>query len=154
MQHGHYDPTTGRYIQADPLGLIDGASVYGYALQNPGKYVDPRGEFIQILIGFGLGLLVDYAVDRLEEKCSCEGDGFLPGNKYSALGGISGATGAFVGGKTGGVAGGGKSGHRTSVWSRELGKPYRKLGRKIARWVPYVGLFFVAHDVYRFRKCL
>jgi len=39
-----YDPTTGRYIQADPLGLVDGASVYGYALQNPGRYVDPRGE--------------------------------------------------------------------------------------------------------------
>nr|WP_237072772.1 RHS repeat-associated core domain-containing protein [Pseudaestuariivita rosea] len=39
-----YDPTTGRYIQADPLGLVDGASVYGYALQNPGRYSDPRGE--------------------------------------------------------------------------------------------------------------
>ena len=39
-----YDPTTGRYIQADPLGLVDGASVYGYALQNPGRYTDPRGE--------------------------------------------------------------------------------------------------------------
>ncbi|WP_421700993.1 RHS repeat domain-containing protein [Aliiroseovarius sp.] len=39
-----YDPTTGRYLQADPLGLVDGASVYGYALQNPGRYVDPRGE--------------------------------------------------------------------------------------------------------------
>ncbi|WP_422033496.1 RHS repeat-associated core domain-containing protein [Roseovarius sp.] len=31
-----YDPSTGRYLQADPLGLVDGASVYGYALQNPG----------------------------------------------------------------------------------------------------------------------
>jgi len=39
-----YDPTTGRYMQADPLGLVDGASVYGYARQNPGRYVDPRGE--------------------------------------------------------------------------------------------------------------
>ena len=39
-----YDPTTGRYIQADPLGLVDGASVYGYALQNPGRWTDPRGE--------------------------------------------------------------------------------------------------------------
>jgi len=38
-----YDPTTGRYIQADPLGLVDGASVYGYAGQNPGRYVDPTG---------------------------------------------------------------------------------------------------------------
>ena len=39
-----YDPTTGRYIQADPLGLVDGASVYGYAGQNPGRWTDPRGE--------------------------------------------------------------------------------------------------------------
>ncbi|MGH1454119.1 MAG: RHS repeat-associated core domain-containing protein [Paracoccaceae bacterium] len=39
-----YDPTTGRYIQADPPGLVDGASVYGYARQNSGRYVDPRGE--------------------------------------------------------------------------------------------------------------
>lgn len=42
-----YDPTTGRYIQADPLGLVDGASVYGYALQNPGRYVDLRGEEVK-----------------------------------------------------------------------------------------------------------
>jgi len=39
-----YDPTTGRYLQADPLGLVDGPSVYGYARQNPGRYVDPKGE--------------------------------------------------------------------------------------------------------------
>ncbi len=38
-----YDPTTGRYLQADPLGLVDGASVYGYALQNALRYVDPKG---------------------------------------------------------------------------------------------------------------
>ncbi len=41
-----YDPTTGRYLQADPLRLVDGASIYGYALQNPGRYIDPRGEFV------------------------------------------------------------------------------------------------------------
>ena len=39
----NYDPTTGRYNQADPLGLVDGASVYGYALQNPGMYTDFMG---------------------------------------------------------------------------------------------------------------
>jgi RHS repeat-associated protein len=41
-----YDPTTGRYLQADPLGLVDGASVYGYALLSPMMYTDPRGESI------------------------------------------------------------------------------------------------------------
>ncbi|WP_299695367.1 RHS repeat-associated core domain-containing protein [uncultured Tateyamaria sp.] len=40
----NYDPTTGRYMQADPLGLVDGASVYGYALRNRGRYVDPLGS--------------------------------------------------------------------------------------------------------------
>ncbi len=44
-----YDPTTGRYLQADPLGLVDGASVYGYALQNPGRWIDPRGELVWLL---------------------------------------------------------------------------------------------------------
>ena len=39
-----YDATLGRYIQADPLGLVDGASVYGYALQNPARWSDPRGQ--------------------------------------------------------------------------------------------------------------
>jgi uncharacterized protein RhaS with RHS repeats len=39
-----YDPTTGRYLQADPLGLVDGASVYGYVTQNPSRLMDPRGE--------------------------------------------------------------------------------------------------------------
>ena len=38
-----YDPTTGRYIQADPLGLVDGPSVYGYVGQNPGRFVDFMG---------------------------------------------------------------------------------------------------------------
>ncbi|WP_141134382.1 RHS repeat-associated core domain-containing protein [Jannaschia aquimarina] len=41
-----YDPTTGRYIQADPLGLVDGASVYGYALESPMRWTDPTGEFV------------------------------------------------------------------------------------------------------------
>jgi RHS repeat-associated protein len=39
-----YDPTTGRYIQPDPLGLIEGSSLYGYAWQKPGRWIDPTGE--------------------------------------------------------------------------------------------------------------
>ena len=41
--HRDYDPTLGRYLQADPLGLVDGPSVYGYALQSPMAYIDPKG---------------------------------------------------------------------------------------------------------------
>lgn len=43
-----YDPTTSRYIEADPIGL-DGSSppsmnVYGYADQNPVTHIDPTGQ--------------------------------------------------------------------------------------------------------------
>jgi len=62
-----YDPTTGRYMQADPLGLVDGASVYGYARQNPMRYTDPRGEFgilgaaIGAVSNLGIQIAVNYA---------------------------------------------------------------------------------------------
>jgi RHS repeat-associated protein len=41
-----YDPTTGRYLEADPLGLVDGPSVYGYARQSPVRWTDPEGLFV------------------------------------------------------------------------------------------------------------
>ena len=36
-----YDPTMGRYLQADPLGLVDGASVYGYVKGKMGRIAHP-----------------------------------------------------------------------------------------------------------------
>jgi RHS repeat-associated protein len=41
--HRTYDPTLGRYSQADPLGFVDGPSVYGYAGGSPVMGVDPSG---------------------------------------------------------------------------------------------------------------
>ncbi|MEQ1694533.1 MAG: RHS repeat-associated core domain-containing protein [Hyphomicrobiaceae bacterium] len=42
--HRHYDPTLGRYTQPDPLGFVDGPSVYGYAGGSPEAFVDQDGE--------------------------------------------------------------------------------------------------------------
>lgn len=36
-------------MQADPLGLVDGASVYGYARGNPGRYVDFDGRKVVLV---------------------------------------------------------------------------------------------------------
>lgn len=44
--HRHYDPTIGRYLQPDPLGFADGASVYAYAGSSPAMRVDPTGLMI------------------------------------------------------------------------------------------------------------
>jgi RHS repeat-associated protein len=38
-----YDSLLGRYTQSDPIGLNGGLNTYGYALQNPLKYIDPLG---------------------------------------------------------------------------------------------------------------
>ncbi|MEQ1713459.1 MAG: RHS repeat-associated core domain-containing protein [Hyphomicrobium sp.] len=42
--HRHYDPTIGRYTQPDPLGFVDGPSVFAYARNNPQRYVDNSGR--------------------------------------------------------------------------------------------------------------
>ncbi len=38
----HYDPSAGRYLSRDPLGLRAGLQAYGY-VEDPTRWVDPRG---------------------------------------------------------------------------------------------------------------
>jgi len=41
--HRDYDPSLGRYIQSDPIGLSGGLNTYGYVGANPLMGVDPLG---------------------------------------------------------------------------------------------------------------
>ena len=43
------DPSLGRYTQPDPLGFVDGPSVYAYAKNSPTTFVDRNGQFVQLL---------------------------------------------------------------------------------------------------------
>jgi RHS repeat-associated protein len=41
-RHRYYDPTLGRYITQDPIGLLGGWNLYRYT-NNPIRFIDPLG---------------------------------------------------------------------------------------------------------------
>jgi len=45
-----YDPTLGRYIQADPIGVAGGENPYIYARNNPLRWTDPSGRIVPVAL--------------------------------------------------------------------------------------------------------
>ena len=41
----HYDPTTGRYIESDPIGLLGGLNPFAYVRSCPSSLTDPSGLY-------------------------------------------------------------------------------------------------------------
>jgi len=39
----YYNPTTGRWLKPDPLGMVDGPNMYAYVNNNPTNLIDPWG---------------------------------------------------------------------------------------------------------------
>ena len=51
--HRYYDPSQGRYLTPDPLGLRAGGNGYAYVDGNPLKYIDPSGLILFAFDGTG-----------------------------------------------------------------------------------------------------
>jgi RHS repeat-associated protein len=71
--HRDYDPETGRYLQADPVGLEGGTNLYAYAFDNPVRFVDPFG----LTVFLCEGKLRDYDHSWVCKDRDCAGLGPL-----------------------------------------------------------------------------
>jgi hypothetical protein len=99
MQARYYDPVIGRFYSNDPvdvLGAIErgnpvhGFNRYAYVNNNPYKYTDPDGEFIQFIVGAVIGAATTYN--------SIKDSDMSFGQKAGAM-----AVGTLVGGASGGI---------------------------------------------------
>ena len=95
-----YDPTTGRYIQGDPIGLGGGSNPFVYARNNPTKWKDPSGRLpLQLItgliggaVGFGTNLGIQLYQNGGNLSSVCWRNTFIAGG----VGAIAGAAAPFV----------------------------------------------------------
>ena len=104
-----YDPSLGRYVQTDPIGLQGGINPYTYADNNPTVLSDPTGQFLPLLVilplaGGGIGGLADVlTAGPCDSKWGAFGRGFVAGAAGTFAGLVSGDN-PWIAGAVGGGA--------------------------------------------------
>ncbi|MET0936862.1 MAG: RHS repeat-associated core domain-containing protein, partial [Luteibacter sp.] len=105
-----YDAVTGRYVQADPIGLAGGMNPYLYANGSPLRYSDPTGQIPPQAITAAIGAAAGALGDTGAQVYGMYRSGWCKKFNWRELG-ISTLAGAVSGGalpiasKYGGVAG-------------------------------------------------
>jgi len=140
-----YDPMIGRWISKDPI-LFNGGQVnlYVYAGNDPVNYVDPSGEFLNVLvgagIGAGIGALSAYATG---------GDVWAGAAAGAVTGGLAGLTGGMsLAGQILGGVGAGLTGVATNEairfldGSSSVGPSALAVGAVAGASGPFAGILF------------
>ena len=103
----YYDPSTGRYITSDPIGLSGGVNTYGYAHQNPILFYDENGKLAGQASGAIIGGVSGFIGGYVSSGRSISSA--LRGAASSAVLGsinhLSGLTGVLLGGSVGNIIG-------------------------------------------------
>lgn len=102
-----YNPETGRYEEADPIGLEGGINLYLYANAAPTMYTDPTGEFALNVAGGVLGAISGGVGGYISSGGQLQGavNGALVGGAVGFVNPLGGLIGTFTGGVTSSVAG-------------------------------------------------
>ena len=82
-----YDPSTGRYIESDPIGLAGGINTYGYSYQNPIRYYDPDGRFVWIIGGAVIGASINTVTTYIASGGKASNRQLLAAAASGAIGG-------------------------------------------------------------------